>query len=79
MYTKFEKVPLTTVGEVDYTNSIPYNAKKLPKMTIKVQIPIILLKLILYLFKIHVHVFVMSIKLEKNPLKTVGGVDNINL
>ena len=27
MYARFEKDPLKTVGGVDYTNSIPYNAK----------------------------------------------------
>ena len=28
-----KKIQLKTVGGVDYTNSIPYNAKHLPKMT----------------------------------------------
>ena len=32
-YAKFEKDPLKTVGGVDYTNSIPYNAKICLKMT----------------------------------------------
>ena len=27
MYARFEKDPLKTVGGVDYTNYIPYNAK----------------------------------------------------
>lgn len=30
-YAKYENAPLKTVGEVDYTNSIPFSAGKLPK------------------------------------------------
>ena len=32
-FAKFEKNPLKPVREADYTNFIPYNAYKLPKMT----------------------------------------------
>ena len=32
-YAWFQNDPLKTVRRVDYTNSIPFNAKKLPKMT----------------------------------------------
>ena len=33
MFARSEKDLLKTVGEVDDTNCIPYNVKKLPKMT----------------------------------------------
>ena len=33
MYAKFEKYPLKNMREVDYTNSIPSNARTLPKVT----------------------------------------------
>ena len=32
-YAWFQDDPLKTIRRVDYTNSIPYNAKNLPKMT----------------------------------------------
>ena len=80
MYARFEKDTLKTVREVDYTNSIPYNAKICLKWlnskgrnSVKInsranKIP-------------HAHfqyVPNMYAKFEKDPLKTEGGVDYTN-
>ena len=80
MYARFEKDPLKTVGEVDYTNSIPYNAKICLKWlsskgrnSVKINSrsnknPHAHLK----------YVPNMYAKFETDPLKTVGGVDYTN-
>ena len=80
MYARFEKDPLKAVGEVDYTNSIPNNAKICLKWlsskgrnSVKINSrsnknP-------------HAHLQYVPnsyAKFEKDPLKTVGGVDYTN-
>ena len=80
MSAKFEKHPLKTVREVDYTNSISYSAKKRPKrLSLKgcysVNINSSSIK------NSHAHfqyVHNTSAKFEKHPLKTGRGVDNTN-
>ena len=78
MSAKFEKHSLKTVRVVDYTNSIPYSAKKLPKClkgcnSVKINSSSI--------ENPHAHlqyVNKMSAKLKKHDLKTVGGADYTN-
>ena len=80
MSTKFEKHLLKTVGEVDNTNSIPNNAKNCLKCLSSKDH---------YFLKInskdiknpHAHLLYVDNKnarFQKDPLKTVGGVDYTN-
>ena len=73
MSENFEEYPLKTVKEVDYTNYIANNARKLPKMTkLKGRNSI---KIICSSIKnLHAHLCYVNSKyarFEKNPLKTV--------
>ena len=81
-YAGFQNVPLKTVRGVDYTNSIPYNAKSCLKwLSWKVcnSVKSNLVPLILAPPKSHMHIFNMSTTgmqgFKKGSLKTVGGVD----
>ena len=73
MSENFEEYPLKTVEEVDYTNYIASNARKLPKMTkFKGRNSI---KIICSSIKNpHAHLYYVNNKyarFEKDPLKTV--------
>ena len=80
MFAKFENHSLKTVGGVDYTNFIPYNAKKLPKrLSLKGRNSVkIHSSLIQNPFAYIQYVHNMSAKFEKHSLKTVRGVDYTN-
>ena len=83
MSAKFHNHSLKTVLGVKYTNSIPNNAKKLPKMTSNIKCSNSL-KINSRAIKNHAHTHCMHYihnqyaGLQKEPLKTVEGVDYTN-
>ena len=80
MFAKFEKHSLKTVRRIDYTNSIPYSAKKAAKKTKfkRPQFSQIIYRAIknppAYLHYVHNK----YARFQKDTLKTVGGVDYTN-
>ena len=77
MCAKFEKKSLKTVGEVDYTNSIPYCARKLSRMTKfkRSQFRQNYFSLYQNLHALLQYVHNMHTRFERDPLKTVGEID----
>ena len=79
-YARFQNDPLKTVGGVDYTNSIPYNAKSCLKWLSSKGCNSV--KIISSSTKNpHAHLQYVHnryARFQKDPLKTVGGVDYTN-
>ena len=77
MYARFAKDPLKTMGGVDYTNCIPYNAKICLKwLSSKGRNSVKINSSSNKNPHAHLHyVHNMYVKFKKDPLKTVAGVD----
>ena len=84
MSAKFEKYPLKTVGEVDYTISIRNNAKKkkkkknLNRLSLKGHNSIKIQSNAIKSPHAHFHYVHKYARFQKDPLKTVGEVDYTN-
>ena len=78
MYARFQKDSLETVGEVNYTNSLRFNAK--PKLlSLKGRNSVENNFIITKTPHAHFHyVHKQYTRLQKDPLKTVGRVDYTN-